>query len=200
MVSKTAISILCPCNNKYHITTYSGILLSQSTVPITLHHGLPLNSDVNGVLVCCSSTDNATSFITPLKTAVENYIPVLAVSYGMALLNFAMGGNNVLTKYTDNLSQAFRRVFFSIGGKLSHIIGGSGWVRVAVENCGIPIEDVATGMMTSCYAEDLSAYGIERAGNHWVIGIGWHVYGQLPRGLDNPIYALIERAVLNKTK
>ena len=136
-----------------------------------------------------------------LSQSKKTDIPVLGIGWGMEMLNLAYGGKHEPKKNirddTQNTFNTKHRVFLSPGGKVSFIIGGSGWVTVPRNNNkGIPNHLLASDFFVSAYAQDRTAQAIEKPGHNWVIGVQWPLceLADLPSGFDNLLIAFIERS------
>ena len=189
------ISIL-GSDEKRSIDCAYAVLLSGGS-PILCGWGEDLPLGTEGVLVLSHETDDLEKAALFVRSAAHLGLPILGIGWGMLVVNLAMGG--VITEHTGGESQKKsekKPIFLSPGGKISHIVGGSGWVSTYLENCRIRIENIADGLFVSCYSEDRLAYGIEQTGDNWVLGVGWDPCGAeaMPKGFDNLIPALIDRA------
>ena len=136
-----------------------------------------------------------------LSQSKKTDIPVLGIGWGMEMLNLAYGGKHEPQKNihgdTPNPVNTKHRVFLSPGGKVSFIIGGSGWVTVSANNkSGIPNHLLASDFFVSAYSQDRTAQAIEKPGHNWVIGVQWPLceLSDLPSGFDNLLIAFIERS------
>lgn len=136
-----------------------------------------------------------------LSQSKKKDIPVLGIGWGMEMLNLAYGGKHEPQKNIrgdiHNSVNTNHRVFLSPGGKVSFIIGGSGWVTVPTNNNeGIPNHLLASDFFVSAYAQDRTAQAIEKPGHNWVIGVQWPLceLSDVPSGFDNLLIAFIERS------
>ena len=161
----------------------------------------PISSYVG--LLCLGNRDFPIPEDIPLalSQSKKTDIPVLGIGWGMEMLNLAYGGKHEPQKNirgdTQNSFYTKRRVFLSPGGKVSFIIGGSGWVTVPTNNNeGIPNHLLASDFFVSAYAQDRTAQAIEKSGHNWVIGVQWPLceLSDLPSGFDNLLIAFIEQS------
>ena len=136
-----------------------------------------------------------------LMEALARDIPVLGIGWGMQALNVALGGSPPVPVEGHgpgpDSGPVKQQIFLSPGGKVSYTIGGSGWVSVPCGHThGIRSAQMAPGLLASAYARDGVVEALERPGRHWAIGVQWraHLTANLPKGFDNLLLALVERA------
>ena len=128
-----------------------------------------------------------------LRRALERRMPILAIGGGLAALNAACGGGGAPAPGAFGGG----RLFITLGSKLAHIVGGSGWLSIPMP-AGPPISQaqLAAPLMASCYDDDAGVHALEHPGHEWAIGIHWDPLsgGHLPRGLDTIVDAFIRHA------
>jgi gamma-glutamyl-gamma-aminobutyrate hydrolase PuuD len=113
----------------------------------------------------------------------------------MQALNLALGGS-MPDFVSGHAAGVKREIFLSPGGKVSHSIGGSGWVNVpCAHSRGLKAGDIAPGLLASAYARDGVIEAIEQPGRRFVIGVQWplHSLSELPRGFDNLLMAFADQ-------
>ena len=182
---------------------YSILEAGGSVLEITRGASLPHEASL---LVVAGPTeprvaDNATP--TPVIEAITRYLPILGIQWGMQVINVAYRGAH----YPDTSinSPAVGRVsteptktqmFLSPGGKISHIIGGSGWTSATLSDCGIGMGTVARQLLASGYTNEGQVSTIEQPGHNWVLGISWDVLEprKLPKGFANILPAIVDYA------
>jgi anthranilate/para-aminobenzoate synthase component II len=166
--------------------------------PVAIVPNQPVPLGVGGLLVGGSSRLNPEDIVpAALVDAIDRDLPVLGVGWGMHVLNHAVGGGT--PRAVEGCSDTRKTVFISPGGKLSYTIAGSGWVGIPVDHThGLLPDDVADGMLASCYSEDRVVYAIEKPGHHWLIGVQWHAerVDSMPSSFDSLLLALVERSAV----
>lgn len=134
-----------------------------------------------------------------LVEALGADLPVLGIEWGMQALNAAYGGRAPIESPSHNVpeSPSRHRVFLTMGGKVSSIVGGAGVVAVRGRHAhGITEARRGKGLMSSAFAvEDGIVEAIEIPGDHFIIGVQWPVHlPGVPAGFENLIPALADRA------
>ena len=146
--------------------------------------------DINskGLVILDDSLSNSEKI--SLVKSNELQIPILAVQNGFDALNQFFGGNPSVTN--DKICQ---QVFLSPGAKLSHIIGGSGWVRGNIQlNRSILNKDLSDNFFASIISEDGEVLGFEKPGIDWQFGIRFDIFSEEnPRGFEKIITVFIDK-------
>jgi putative glutamine amidotransferase len=165
-----------------------------------------LPEEATGLLIAGVGAFGEKESVPPaLIQAIKKGIPVLAIGWGMHALNVALGGqppikveghgsppNGETTGETTK-----HPLFMAPGGKVGYTITGSGWVTApSAHTHGLLPAQVADGLLSSVYAEDLVVEAIEMPGREWLIGVQWpaHLPDSTPKGFDSLLLALVERS------
>ena len=155
-----------------------------------------------GLLLAGESESPPSSYACgAVRRAISMELPILGIGWGMHAMNAAMGGLAPVTVEGHGSpapGESVRRpIFLAPGAKLSHVIGGSGWVTVpSAHRLGIGAVQLSPKLLASAYAEDRVIKALEMPGPALAIGVQWraHLAEELPRGFDNLLIAFIERA------
>ncbi len=192
------IAVLCPPGEDP--SEYRGALEGAGATATVASTGGLLPHGVAGLLIAghgASSGRNEKRYA--ITSALESDIPVFGIGWGMYAINEAMGGAPavpVVGHIADGAAPVRHAVFLSPGGKVSHAIGGSGWVNVPCAHThGLRAAHVASGLLASAYARDGVVEAVELPGRPWVIGVQWraHMPQELPKGFENLLLSFIER-------
>ena len=117
-------------------------------------------------------------------------LPIIGIQDGFDALNVFFGGNeSVETK--DSVSQ----LFLSPGAKLSHIVGGSGWVKGNLElPKTIYSKDLSESFFSSMISDKGEILGFEKPGKEWQFGLRFDVLSQeIPRGFENILNIFLDK-------
>lgn len=134
-----------------------------------------------------------------LAEALHADLPVLGIEWGMQALNAAFGGKAPVESpaHRSPESPSKHRVFLTMGGKVSSIVGGAGVVAIRGRHShGITEARRGKGLMSSAFAvDDGLVEAVEVPGDHFVIGVQWPVHlPDVPSGFENLIPAFAARA------
>ncbi len=188
------IGVMSEADGDYDL--YAQSVIENGGEPHRISSSEDLRQDTVGAIVGGKSrftSYEAERYKEVITLGAERGIPLLGIGYGMQLINLAYGGIS-LSPSEDPVAR--KVLFLSPGGKVSHIIGGSGWVAVPLLGCNISIRDLSSELFGSCYSEERLLYAIESPGRNWVVGVSWPAEkaSLLPKGFDNFIPSMIERA------
>ncbi len=117
-------------------------------------------------------------------------LPIIGIQDGFDALNLFFGGNqSVETK--DSASQ----IFLSPGAKLSHIVGGSGWVKGDLELIKtIYSKDLSETFFSSIISDKGEILGFEKPGEKWQFGLRFDILSQeIPRGFENILNVFLDK-------
>jgi len=130
-----------------------------------------------------------------VKSALRNKIPILAYHKGFS----AFIENSKNKTYKKNNKQS-DYLFLSPGAKISHIIGGSGWIKTNF----LPVRELKLkNLPESFFGSIISKTGniiaYERSGNVWIFGISWDIFDSinLPKGFDKIFNVFIDKCYNN---
>ena len=89
------------------------------------------------------------------------------------------------------------QLFLSPGSKLSHIIGGSGWVKSDLDpSYTIFQKELSEFFFASIISEEGEIIGFEKPGEHWVFGINFDpTDSNLPKGFNNLITVFLDKCL-----
>ena len=130
-----------------------------------------------------------------LVKALQHQIPVLGTGWGMHALNVALGGRSV--GRLEPGSELKTKVFITMGSKLAHILGGSGWLSLPTPHgAKITVQGLPEGVMASCHGDSMQVHAIEKAGPNWVIGLYWDIFNpdSLHKGFDRIVKVFVNYA------
>ena len=203
MSDRPLIAILAQDSSS--IALYRDQAQKQGGIALTVALNQPELQDGDVLIVVGPATQSGSTSTPPpaLVDALARDIPILGIEWGMQALNAALAdnapaGNNDGRAETKSVpAEAVKTpIFLAPGGKVSHIIGGSGWVSAPIVDCGIGLPQVSARLMASAYTGDGNACALEMPGHRWVIGIGWRLFEDdaLPRGLRDILPAFIAHA------
>lgn len=134
-----------------------------------------------------------------LAEALGADLPILGIEWGMQAINAAYGGKAPVESpaHESPESPSKHRVFLTMGGKVSSIVGGAGVVAIRGRHShGITEARRGKGLMSSAFAvDDGLVEAVEVPGDHFVIGVQWPVHlPEVPSGFENLVPALVARA------
>tara|TARA_Y100001970_G_scaffold290711_1_gene425422 strand:+ start:2886 stop:3443 length:558 start_codon:yes stop_codon:yes gene_type:complete len=144
--------------------------------------------DSKGLIILNDFLNHSQKII--LEKSNELRIPILGIQNGFDGLNQYFGGSpSISTK--KNCSQ----VFLSPGAKLSHIIGGSGWVKGNLKIIKtIFNKDLSDNFFASIISDEGEVLGFEKPGNHWQFGIRFDTFSsENPRGFEKIISVFFDK-------
>ncbi len=119
-----------------------------------------------------------------IKIAIERKIPLLGVCRGQQLINVAFGGtlyqdipqeiktSDLLHTQRESRQKATHRVEITPGSRLHAILGSTAiWTNSFHHQS---VKECAPGFMVVAHASDGVVEGIEKSGDHFVLGVQWH--------------------------
>ena len=116
--------------------------------------------------------------------------PIIGIQDGFDGLNLFFGGNDS-TLTSDSVNQ----LFLSPGAKLSHIVGGSGWVKGDIKlDKTIFSKDLSDAFFSSMISDKGEILGFEKPGVDWQFGLRFDVFSlDIPRGFENIIKVFLDK-------
>ncbi len=146
------------------------------------------NDDFEGLIIVSDNLDTDQKKI--ILKSNELKIPIIGIDDGFDALNLFFGGNKSI-ETEDNTTQ----LFLSPGAKLSHIVGGSGWVKCNFKlTSTIYGKDLSESFFSSIISDKGEIIGFEKAGNDWQFGIKFDIFSQdIPRGFENIINVFLDK-------
>lgn len=170
-------------------------------MPLAIDIGEHLPPHASALLLAGNGTFDPATSAPPLALveALGADLPVLGIEWGMQALNAAYGGKAPVESPAHRApeSPSKHRVFLTMGGKVSSIVGGAGVVAVRGRHAhGITEARRGKGLMSSAFAvDDGVVEAVEAPGDHFIIGVQWPVHlPGVPAGFENLIPALAGRA------
>ena len=110
-----------------------------------------------------------------VKSALKNNIPILAYKKGFT----ALIENPIGNPYEKNNEQP-DLLFLSPGAKISHIIGGSGWIKTNfIPSRELKLENLPESFFGSIISKSGNIIAYERSGNVWIFGISWDIFDSI---------------------
>ena len=151
-----------------------------------------------------SGDDGLEASLDLLAAALDRDMPVLALAWGMQLLNRAFGGRPLTetpghgTDPEDVDGRSARHmVYLSPGSKLAAILGMGGFFRVnSRHRLGVREPQKAPRLLASAYSlDDGIVEGLESPEHDWVIGVQCcpERQGEVPQAFKNLFLAFTER-------
>ena len=130
-----------------------------------------------------------------LKAALKNKIPILAYQKGFT----ALIENSMNKTYEKNNKQS-DYLFLSPGAKISHIIGGSGWIKTNFMPVReLKLKNLPESFFGSIMSKTGNIIAYERSGSVWMFGISWDIFNSinLPKGFNKIITVFIDKCCNN---
>ncbi len=130
-----------------------------------------------------------------VKSALKNNIPILAYKKGFT----ALIENPIGNPYEKNNEQP-DLLFLSPGAKISHIIGGSGWIKTNfIPSRELKLENLPESFFGSIISKSGNIIAYERSGNVWIFGISWDIFDSinLPKGFNKIFTVFVDKCYDN---
>ena len=130
-----------------------------------------------------------------VKSALKNKIPILAYEKGFT----ALVENSINKPVKKNIEQS-DYLFLSPGAKISHIIGGSGWIKTNfLPSRELKLENLPESFFGSIISKTGNIIAYERSGSVWIFGISWDIFDSinLPKGFNKIITVFIDKCYNN---
>ena len=130
-----------------------------------------------------------------VKSALKNKIPILAYEKGFT----ALVENSINKPVEKNIEQS-DYLFLSPGAKISHIIGGSGWIKTNfLPVRELKLENLPESFFGSIMSKTGNIIAYERSGSVWMFGISWDIFDSinLPKGFNKIITVFIDKCYNN---
>ena len=151
-----------------------------------------LTEDLSGLILLTNKLNDQNTQI--IHEIFMKNIPILGINKGFEGLNTYFGGKKSQNiKMVNSSSQ----LFLSPGSKLSHIIGGSGWVKSDLDpSYTIFQKELSEFFFASIISEEGEIIGFEKPGEHWVFGINFDpTDSNLPKGFNNLITVFLDKCL-----
>ena len=126
-----------------------------------------------------------------VKSALKNKIPILAYEKGFT----ALVQNSINKPVKKNIEQS-DYLFLSPGAKISHIIGGSGWIKTNfLPSRELKLENLPESFFGSIISKTGNIIAYERSGSVWIFGISWDIFDSinLPKGFNKIFTVFIDK-------
>ena len=126
-----------------------------------------------------------------VKSALKNKIPILAYEKGFT----ALVENSINKPVKKNIEQS-DYLFLSPGAKISHIIGGSGWIKTNfLPSIELKLENLPESFFGSIISKTGNIIAYERSGSVWIFGISWDIFDSinLPKGFNKIFTVFIDK-------
>jgi len=144
--------------------------------------------DFKGLIILTDKLNNDQKLI--LKKSDKFNIPIIGIEDGFDGLNLFFGGSESI-ETTNSVSE----FFLSPGAKLSHIIGGSGWVKGDLKlQKMIFNKDLSGHFFSSIISENGQILGYEKAGSAWQFGLRFDIFSSnIPKGFDSILRVFLDK-------
>ena len=151
-----------------------------------------LTEDLSGLILLTNKLNDQNTQI--IHEIFMKNIPILGINKGFEGLNTYFGGKKSQNIKMVNSSP---QLFLSPGSKLSHIIGGSGWVKSDLDpSSNIFQKELSEFFFASIISEEGEIIGFEKPGEHWVFGINFDpTDSNLPKGFNNLITVFLDKCL-----
>tara|TARA_Y100000739_G_scaffold159123_1_gene137489 strand:- start:2564 stop:3139 length:576 start_codon:yes stop_codon:yes gene_type:complete len=152
--------------------------------------------DLSGLILLTNKLNDKNEKI--IHEIFKKNIPILGIKNGFEGLNIFFGGKKSQNIKKVDLSP---QLFLSPGSKLSHIIGGSGWVKSDLDpTSNIFQKELSETFFASIISEEGEIIGFEKPGENWVFGINFDpTDSNLPKGFDNLITVFLDKCLESNT-
>ena len=151
-----------------------------------------LTEDLSGLILLTNKLNDQNKKI--IHEIFMKNIPILGINKGFEGLNTYFGGKKSQNIKMFNSSP---QLFLSPGSKLSHIIGGSGWVKSDLDpSYTIFQKELSEFFFASIISEEGEIIGFEKPGENWVFGINFDpTDSNLPKGFNNLITVFLDKCL-----
>ena len=151
-----------------------------------------LTEDLSGLILLTNKLNDQNKKI--IHEIFMKNIPILGITKGFEGLNTHFGGKKSQNIKMVNSSP---QLFLSPGSKLSHIIGGSGWVKSDLDpSSNIFQKELSEFFFASIISEEGEIIGFEKPGENWVFGINFDpTDSNLPKGFNNLITVFLDKCL-----
>ena len=150
------------------------------------------NKEISGLILLSNKINKEQKkLITEL---LRDQIPIIGIDKGFEGLNDLFGGKKLFSK-KDVIP--LNQLFLSPGSKLSHIIGGSGWVKSNfLQSKNIIQSQLSDFFFGSIISENGQILAFEKPGDHWVFGLNFDlINSELPKGFDNILEVFLHKCI-----
>lgn len=130
-----------------------------------------------------------------VKSAMKNKIPILAYEKGYTALI-----ENSINNPCEKNNEQSDFLFLSPGAKISHIIGGSGWIKTNfIPSKELKLKNLPESFFGSIISKSGNIIAYERSGNIWIFGISWDIFDSinLPKGFNKVFTVFIDKCYDN---
>tara|TARA_B110000438_G_scaffold290642_1_gene326624 strand:- start:13086 stop:13655 length:570 start_codon:yes stop_codon:yes gene_type:complete len=128
--------------------------------------------------------------------SIEKKIPILAIMDGFDSFNIFLGGNKSIFNETNESNIA--QYFLSPGSKISHIIGGSGWIKANfINKKELFQKDLSESFFASILSESGNIIAYEKPGENWMFGLRINVLDRnIPKGFEKLLSVFLDKCSL----
>lgn len=152
------------------------------------------SSDISGLIILLKEINHNDEKI--IIKSIEMKIPILAIMDGFDTFNVFLGGKKSIFKEIDESS--ITQYFLSPGSKISHIIGGSGWIKANfINDNNLFQKDLSELFFASILSQSGNIIAYEKPGENWMFGLRINVLDQNnPKGFDKLLSVFLDKCSL----
>ena len=183
-----SIAILCDTNFGYE---FKKNILDRN---IMIFDKEKSSSDISGLIILLKEINHIDEKI--IFKSIELKIPILAIMDGFDSFNVFSGGNKPI--FDKNSESSLTQYFLSPGSKISHIIGGSGWIKANFNNKKKLFQkDLSELFFASILSESGNIIAYEKPGENWIFGLRLNVLDDNnPKGFEKLLSVFLQKCSL----
>jgi gamma-glutamyl-gamma-aminobutyrate hydrolase PuuD len=188
----TILSIAILCNTNFEFEFKKNILNKN----IQIFDKENSYSNLSGLIILSKEIDQIDYEI--ILKSLEMKIPILALMDGFDSLNIFLGGKDPIFNQNKNNESILTQYFLSPGSKISHIIGGSGWIKANFNSQKKLFQkDLSEHFFASILSESGNIIGYEKPGENWVFGLRFNVLDDSnPKGFEKLLSVFLDKCNL----
>ena len=186
----TILSIAILCNTNFGYEFKKNILNRN----IQIFDKKKSYSTLSGLIILSKEIDKFDDEI--ILKSLEMKIPILATMDGFDSFNIFLGGKDPILN--QNNQSALTQYFLSPGSKISHIIGGSGWIKANFnDQKELFQKNLSENFFASILSESGNIIGYEKPGENWIFGLRFNVLDDSnPKGFEKLLSVFLNKCNL----